>query len=119
MDKYFAVDAAEFDLSGKALSLAGHARLEASLVSLEAHGSLAESSLQALSDGWPSGLGREFESWMASGGAQGNSISLALEGSVHRFDQSLQLSGTIGTPETPFIVSGIADRPIVEFPAEL
>ena len=33
MDKFFSVDAAEFDLSGKALSLAGYARIESSLVS--------------------------------------------------------------------------------------
>ncbi len=118
MDKFFSVDAAEFDLSGKALSLVGHARLEASLVSLKAHGTLAKSSLQALSDGWPAGLGQDFDTWLASGGGQGNSVALALEGSVHRFDQSLQLSGTIGTPETPFTVSGNTDRPVINIPAE-
>ncbi len=118
MDKFFAVDAAEFDLSGKALSLAGHARLEASLVSLEAHGSLAKSSLQALSESWPAGLGREFDIWLENGGAGEGDVAVALQGSIHRFDQSLQLSGTIGSPRTPFIVSGLTDSPIVEIPAE-
>jgi hypothetical protein len=118
MDKFFAVDAAEFDLSGKALSLAGHARLEASLVSLEAHGSLAKSSLQALNQGWPAGLGREFDIWLENGGAGESDVALALQGSVDRFDQSLQLSGTIGSPRTPFIVSGLTDSPIVEIPAQ-
>ena len=118
MDKFFAVDAAEFDLSGKALSLAGHARLEASLVSLEAHGTLAESSLQALNQGWPSGLGEEFDIWLENGGAGEGDVALALQGSVDRFDQSLQLSGTIGSSQTPFIVSGLTDSPIVEIPAE-
>ncbi len=118
MDKFFAVDAAEFDLSGKALSLVGHARLEASLVSLEAHGSLAKSSLQALSESWPAGLGREFDIWLENGGAGEGDVAVALQGSIHRFDQSLQLSGTIGSPRTPFIVSGLTDSPIVEIPAE-
>ena len=118
MDKFFSVDAAEFDLSGKALSLAGHARIESSLVLLEAHGSLSESSLQALRDSWPAGLGKEFDTWLTSAGDQGKRIALALQGSVNRFDQSLQLSGTIGTPETPFFVSGMADKPVVEIPAE-
>ncbi len=118
MDKFFAVDVAEFDLSGKALSLAGHARLEASLVSLEAHGSLAKSSLQALSESWPAGLGREFDIWLENGGAGEGDVAVALQGSIHRFDQSLQLSGTIGSPRTPFIVSGLTDSPIVEIPAE-
>ena len=118
MDKFFSVDAAEFDLSGKALSLAGYARIESSLVSLEAHGSLSESSLQALRDSWPAGLGKEFDTWLTSASDQGKSIALALQGSVHRFDKSLQLSGTIGTPETPFIVSGMTDNPIVEIPAK-
>lgn len=118
MDKFFSVDAAEFDLNGKALSLAGHASLEASLVSLEARGTLADSSLKALSNGWPSGLGPQFDSWMANGGDHEKSVELALQGSVHRFDQSMQLSGTIGTPETRFTVSGFTDRPVVEIPAE-
>ena len=118
MDKFFSIDAAEFDLNGKALNLAGHARLEASTVSLEAHGTLANSSLKALSVGWPSGLGPQFDTWIANGGGREKNVELALEGSVHRFDQSLQLSGTIGTPETRFTVSGLTNQPIVEIPAE-
>ena len=118
MDKFFSVDTAKFDLRGKALSLAGHARIESSLVALEAHGSLSKSSLQALRDSWPAGLGKEFDTWLMNAGDQGNSIALTLQGTVHRFDQSLQLSGTIGTPETPFIVSGMTDNPVVEIPAE-
>ncbi len=119
MDKFFSVKAAEFDINGLALSLAGHARLEANLVSLEARGTLADSSLKALSDGWPSGLGPQLDIWIANGGGHAESVELALQGSVHRFDRSLQFSGTIGTPETRFTVSGFTDRPVVEIPAEI
>ena len=118
MDKFFSIDTAAFDLDGKALSLAGHAQLESSLISLEAHGTLAQSSLKALADGWPSGLGQQFDTWIENGGTQGTDVALAFEGSVHRFDQSLELTGTIGTLETPFIVSGMTGQPVVEIPAE-
>ena len=119
MDKFFAVDAAVFDLTSAALSLAGRARMEATLVSLEAHGTLATSALHALGNDWPSGLGEEFEMWLASGAGKGDGFALALQGSIHRFDRTLALSGTIGPAETPFIVSGSTERPVVEIPAEL
>ena len=118
MDKFFSVDAAEFDLSGKALSLAGHAQLESSVISLEAHGTLTKSSLKALSESWPSGFGQQFDNWITNGGNQGRDVALALEGSVNRFDQSLKISGTIGTPETPFTVSGMTAQPFFEIPAD-
>jgi len=118
MDKFFSIDAAEFDLTGSTIKLAGHARLEPKLVSLKVRGSLAESSLRSLSSGWPTGLGPEFESWLAARQSDGEEVAVALEGDVHRFDQRLQLSGTLGTPETPFIVSGIAEKPVVKIPAE-
>jgi hypothetical protein len=119
MDKFFSVDATVFDLSGEALSLAGRARMDAGLVSLEAHGTLAESALHALGGDWPSGLGGELDAWLANGAHQGGSFALALQGSIHRFDQTLELSGTIGPPKTPFTVSGSTDSPVVEIPAEL
>ena len=119
MDKFFSVDAVEFNLKGKALSLVGHARLEANAVLLEAEGILANSSLIALSEGWPAGLGPQFDAWIANGGSPEKSAELSLEGSVHRFDQSLRLTGTIGSPETKFTVSGFTDQPVVAIPTEL
>ena len=79
MDKFFSVDAAEFDLSGKALSFAGHAQLESSVISPEAHGTLTKSSLKALSESWPSGFGQQFDNWITNGGNQGRDVALALE----------------------------------------
>lgn len=119
MDKFFAVDAAVFDLTSAALSLAGRARMDATLVSLEAHGTLAKSALHALGNGWPSGLGEELDAWLANGAGKADGFALALQGSIHRFDRTLALSGTIGPPQTPFTVSGSTDRPVVEIPAEL
>ena len=119
MDKFFAVKAANFDLSGDALSLAGQARMDAKLLSLDIHGSLAESSLRALGDGWPSGLGPRFNAWLASSDHAGGAIALTLAGSVNRFEQTVHLSGTIGASETPFTVSGLTDSPVVDIPAEL
>lgn len=119
MDKFFSIDTAVFSLSGDALSLTGSAHIDAKLVSLEANGTLAEASLQALRNGWQSGLGQDFDAWLASREHQGSSFALALRGSVHRFDQTLEFSGTIGPPETPFTVSGITDSPVIEIPAQL
>ena len=48
MDRLFSIDAAVFDLQGKALNLADQAYIEASALWLEAHGTLAASSLKAL-----------------------------------------------------------------------
>ena len=118
MDKFFSIDAAKFDLSGKALKLTGHARLEPKLVFLKVRGSLAEPSLRSLSSGWSASLGPEFETWLAARASDGQEVAIALEGDVHCFDQSLRLSGTLGTSETPFIVSGIAGKSVMEIPAE-
>jgi hypothetical protein len=46
-------------------------------------------------------------------------VVLALEGSVHRFDQTLDFSGTIGSSATPFSVSGISGNPVIDIPAAL
>ena len=123
MDKFFSVKSANFDLNGETLSLAGEANMGAKFVSLNVHGSLTESSLVALGNGWQSGLGPEFDSWLTSdahvANQAGKQVDLALEGSVHRFDQTLAFSGTIGQPKTPFTVSGLADNPVIDIPAEL
>ena len=119
MDKFFSIDTVVFSLSSDALSLTGRAQVDASLVSLEANGTLTESSLQALRNGWPSGLGQDFDAWLASNAHQGNSFAISLQGSVHRFDQTLELLGTIGPPETPFTVSGTTDSPVIEISAKL
>ncbi len=119
MDKFFSIKAASFNLSGKTLNLTGRASMDAKFLSLNLHGSLAESSLVALGHGWPSGLGHEFDDWLTSDTHKDSRVALVLEGSVHRFDQTLTLSGTIGYPETPFTVSGIADNPVIHIQAEL
>lgn len=111
MDKFFSVKSANFDLNGETLSLAGEASMGSKFVSLNFHGSLAESSLVA--------LGPAFDSWLASDTRASDQIDLALAGSVHRFDQTLAFSGTIGQPKTPFTVSGLADNPVIDIPAEL
>jgi hypothetical protein len=119
MDKFFSIDTAVFSVSGDALDLTGRAHIDASLVSLEAQGTMAKSSLLALRDGWPAGLGQDFDAWLAGSANQESSFALALRGSVNRFDQTLDLSGTIGPSETPFTVSGITDSPVIEIPAKL
>ncbi len=119
MDKFFSLKAANFDLDGEALNLAGQARMDTKLVSLSVHGALDESSLLALGNAWPSGLGHEIEMWLKSGALAGGQIALVVQGTVHRFDHTLAFSGTIGHPETPFTVSGMTDNPVIEIPAEL
>ena len=118
MDKFFSIDAAQLDLTGDAIKLAGQARLEPKLVSLKVRSSLTDSSLRALSGGWPTGLGPKFETWLAARHDDSEEVAIAFEGDIHRFDQSLRLTGTLGTPETPFIVSGIAGKPVMEIPAQ-
>lgn len=118
MDKFFSIDTAVFSVSGDALDLTGRAHIDANLVSLEAEGTVAASSLRALRDGWPSGLGQDFDAWLAGNADQGSSFAVTLRGSVNRFDQTLDLSGTISPPETPFTVSGITDSPVIEIPAK-
>ncbi len=62
--------------------------------------------------------GPQFDTGIANGRGHLKSAALALQGSVHRFDRSLQLSSTIATPEARFTVLGFAGRPVVEIPAE-
>ncbi len=117
MDRYFSIDTAVFDLDGEALHMTGRAQISARLVELEADGTLAETTLEALRDAWPLGLGQDFDTWLASGAHPGRGFAFTLQGSVHRFDQTLDLSGTIGPPETPFTISGTTDSPVIEIPA--
>ena len=90
MDKFLSVDAAVCDLKGKAMSLAGRVYIEASTVSLEAYGTPASSTIKALSNGRHSGLGPQFNIWIANSGGHEKSVEFALEGSVRRFDQCLK-----------------------------
>jgi hypothetical protein len=118
MDKFFSVDATEFDLAGDSLSLAGSTRREAKTIALRLRGSLSRDSLNALREGWPSGLGREFDDWLDGRSGAGETVAVALEGVLGRFDNSLRLRGTLGAHETPFTVSGLAGNPLVSIPAE-
>lgn len=119
MDKHFSIDAAVFDISGDALILAGEAHIDASQVVLEANGMVSEASLQALGEELQSGLGADFEAWMSLGSHSGGELALDVRGSVQRYNQTLDLSGTIGPPDTPFTVTGSVETPIVAIPAEL
>jgi len=121
MDKFFSIKAAVFDLSGEDLDLSGEAHMGARVVSMKIEGSLSEDSLVALSNAWPSGLGGTFDSWLSKDAATQDpvALALALEGSVHRFDQTLVFSGTIGSSATPFSVSGISGNPVIDIPAAL
>ena len=72
------------------MSLADRVYIEASTVSLEAYGTPASSTIKALSNGRHSGLGPQFNIWIANSGGHEKSVEFALEGSVRRFDQCLK-----------------------------
>ena len=115
MDKFFSIKAAVFDISGEDLDLSDEAHMGARLV----EGSLGEDSLVALSNAQPPGLGGAFDSWLSKDAATRYPVVLALEGSVHRFDQTLDFSGTIGSSATPLNVSGISGNSVIDIPAAL
>jgi len=119
MDKFFSTKAVVFDISGEDLDLSGEAHMGARLVSMKIEGSLSEDSLVALSNARPSGLGGAFDSWLSKDAATRYPVVLALEGSVHRFDQTLDFSGTIGSSATPLSVSGISGNSVIDIPAAL
>jgi len=108
MDKFFSIEAVNFDLRSPSGSLTGEATAEVRMVELSVTGKMAHAP-----EVWPPLLGPAIPAWAAQRNEPAMPLSLALSGTFDKFDKVLHLDGHLAPPETPISVSGTIDQPVL------